>query len=83
MKHRRHQAGDLVEIPAYWVRPLEAVHPQIGIFIRYLTEEEIIMHVGPNLITHYNIMCDVYVGGKIRTYAFNPKPWKTVCINFP
>ena len=68
--------GDLVEVPVTWVKPSPSQpnrEPYVGVFIRYLTQEEKIMIVGPYQAERYPSLCEVFVDGRLRTFAFSPK----------
>lgn len=68
--------GEIVEVPVMWVNPSPSQlnrKSYVGIFIRYLTQEEKIMIVGPYQAEQYPFLCEVFVDGRFRTFAFSPK----------
>jgi len=68
--------GDLIEIPKSWYSfsHLAVSETSIGVFIRYLSELEIQIIMGPPSAHTYPKLYEVVVDGKIHTIGGHEEP---------
>lgn len=68
--------GDLIEIPKSWYSFSVAADNEtsIGVFIRYLSDHEIMVLMGPPSVHQYPTIYEAIIDGRVHTIGGNREP---------